>query len=214
MPINVHEFIRKWSQTSLTERSASHQHFLDLCELVGHPKPAEADPEGDTFTFEKGAAKYGGGSGWADVWKRGFFAWEYKRRHADLAAAYDQLLRYREALENPPLLVVCDMDRLVVHTNFTGRPAVVHDIPLKDLGKPESLEILRAVFYEPKKLEPGTTREGITQDAAKRFADIAQTMRARGLPRIGERTLGPLCPRSGRAGDRDGTLSAPGPQGR
>ena len=63
------------------------------------------------------------GSGWADVWKRGFFAWEYKRPHADLAAAYDQLLRYREALENPPLLVVCDMDRLVVHTNFTGRPA-------------------------------------------------------------------------------------------
>lgn len=38
----------------------------------------------------------------------------------DLAAAYDQLLRYRDALENPPLLIVCDLDRIVVHTNFTG----------------------------------------------------------------------------------------------
>jgi len=181
MPMNVHQFIFKWERTALTERSASQQHFLDLCEVVGHPKPAEMDPEGDTFTFEKGAAKYGGGSGWADVWKRGFFAWEYKRRHADLAAAYDQLLRYREALENPPLLVVCDMGRIVVHTNFTGRPAVVHDISLKDLHKPENLEIVRAVFHDPEKLKPGTTREAITQDAARRIGDIAQTMRARGL---------------------------------
>ena len=55
--------------------------------------------------------KRGGGDGWADVWKQSFFGWEYKGKHKDLNAAYDQLLLYREALENPPLLVVCDMDR-------------------------------------------------------------------------------------------------------
>ena len=179
--MNVHQFISKWSRAALTERSASQQHFLDLCELVGHGKPAELDPEGDWFTFEKGAAKYGGGRGWADVWKRGFFGWEYKGHLKDLAAAYDQLLRYREALENPPLLVVCDMDRIVVHTNFTGRPTVVHDITLRELEKPEKLEILRAVFHDVEKLKPGTTREAITQEAASRFAEIAQTMRDRGL---------------------------------
>jgi hypothetical protein len=179
--MNVHQFIFKWSKAALTERSASQQHFLDLCDLVGHGKPVELDPEGDSFTFEKGTAKYGGGRGWADVWKRGFFAWEYKGPHKDLLAAYDQLLRYREALDNPPLLVVCDMDRIVVHTNFTGRPTVVHDIALRDLEKPENLEIIRAVFHDPEKLKPGTTREAITQDAASRFAEIAQTMRDRGL---------------------------------
>ncbi|HKV09825.1 MAG TPA: DNA methyltransferase [Thermoanaerobaculia bacterium] len=179
--MNVQAFIWKWSKVALTERSASQQHFLDLCEVVGHGKPAELDPEGDSFTFEKGAAKYGGGRGWADVWKRGFFAWEYKGHYSDLAAAYDQLLRYREALENPPLLVVCDMDRLVVHTNFTGRPTVVHDIHLKDLAKPENLEIVRAVFHDPERLKPGVTREGITRDAASRFAEIAKTLRDRGL---------------------------------
>jgi len=72
------------------------------------------------FTFEKGAAKRHGGDGWADVWKRGFFGWESKGKRKDLGAAYDQLLLYREVLENPPLLVVCDLDRIVVHTNFTA----------------------------------------------------------------------------------------------
>lgn len=179
--MNVHDFIYKWSKVALTERSASQQHFLDLCEVVGHGKPAELDPDGGFFTFEKGAAKYGGGRGWADVWKRDFFAWEYKGHHKDLVVAYDQLLRYREALDNPPLLVVCDMDRLVVHTNFTGRPTVVHDIPLRELDQPGRLEIVRAVFHDPERLKPGTTREAITQEAASRFAEIAQTMRARGL---------------------------------
>ena len=65
-------------------------------------------------------AKQGGGDGWADVWKKGCFGWEYKGKHKDLDAAYKQLLDYRDALHNPPLLVVCDMDRFSVHTNFTN----------------------------------------------------------------------------------------------
>ena len=57
MGISVAEFVRKWQRVELTERSASQQHFLDLCELLDHPKPAEADPIGESFTFERGAAK-------------------------------------------------------------------------------------------------------------------------------------------------------------
>ncbi len=174
-------FISKWSKTSLTERSASQQHFLDLCELFEHPKPAEADPTGESFTFEKGAAKHGGGGGWADVWKRGFFGWEYKGKHKDLDAAYDQLLLYREALENPPLLVVCDMDRILVHSNFTATVAMVYTIPLAELATPRNQEILRCVFHEPDKLRPGTTSATITAEAASRLAEIAQDMRERNL---------------------------------
>jgi len=72
-PMNVSEFVSKWQEVELTERSASQQHFLDLCEVFDHPKPAMDDPSGERFTFEKGAAKHGGGQGWADVWKKGFF---------------------------------------------------------------------------------------------------------------------------------------------
>jgi len=72
------------------------QHFLDLCELLGQPKPAAADPEGAWYTFERGVHKTGGGEGWADVWMKGHFAWEYKRKRRSLVEAYQQLLRYRE----------------------------------------------------------------------------------------------------------------------
>jgi type II restriction/modification system DNA methylase subunit YeeA len=179
--MTVTEFIAKWGKVQLTERSAAQQHFLDLCELFEHPKPAAADPTGESFTFEKGAAKQGGGKGWADVWKKRHFGWEYKGKHKDLTAAYNQLLKYREALENPPLLVVCDMDRLVIHTNFTATAPDVHDIPLAELGTPRNLEIGRHLFYQPDKLKPGLTSAAITTEAAGRLAAIAQGMRERGL---------------------------------
>lgn len=179
--MNVAEFIAKWRRAELTERSASQQHFLDLCALLDHPKPAEVDPRGDFFTFEKGASKRGGGDGWADVWKKGYFAWEYKGRHKDLDAAYVQLDRYRAALDNPPLLVTCDMDRLVVHTNFTDTRQEVHDLPLEALDTPRGLEILRAVFFAPQKLKPGATSEAITTDAARKIGELAVALRERGL---------------------------------
>src|SRR5229473_3112995 len=87
--MNVSEFVSKWRKVELTERSASQQHFLDLCEVFDHPKPAQDDPSGERFTFERGADKQGGGKGWADVWKRDFFGWEYKGKHKDLNAAYE-----------------------------------------------------------------------------------------------------------------------------
>jgi hypothetical protein len=114
------EFARKWIGSTTTERAASQEHFIDLCRMLGVPTPNEADPTGEHYAFEKGVEKVGGGGGFADVWKRGHFAWEYKGKRKDLKAAYQQLLQYREALENPPLLVVCDLDRFEVHTNFTA----------------------------------------------------------------------------------------------
>ena len=114
--MTISDFVAKWRRVQLTERSASQQHFLDLCEVFEHPKPAEADPMGEWFTFEKGAAKHGGGKGWADVWKKAYFGWEYKGKHKDLDEAYDQLLLYREALETSQKALPAD------HPNIaTGR---------------------------------------------------------------------------------------------
>ena len=102
---------------------------------LGHPTPAAVDPTGADFTFEKpvkvvaGASKGAAGErGFVDAWKRGCFGWEYKGKRKDLHAAYDQLLLYREDLDNPPLLVVCDMDRLEVHTNFTSTQKRVYGV--------------------------------------------------------------------------------------
>lgn len=119
------QFIAKWQRVTLSERAACQQHFLDLCELLDQPKPADADPEGTWYTVEKGVQTTEDAKGWADVWMRAAFGWEYKGKHKDLKAAYAQLLLYREALENPPLLVVCDMDRFEVHTNIGGHRRAV-----------------------------------------------------------------------------------------
>src|ERR1035437_1456072 len=179
--MTAQDFIAKWSKVDLTERQASQPHFLDLCELVGHPKPQDADPKGEWFTFEKGAAKHGGGDGWADVWKKDFFGWGYKGGHKNLDAAYHQLLEYRANLGNPLLLVVCDMDIIRVHTNFNNTFPLTHEITLATLDQPRSREILEAVFFDPEKLRPGATSVAITEKASGHFAEIAKSMCVRGL---------------------------------
>ena len=176
------EFVTKWRAVALKERAAAQEHFLDLCRLVGHPTPAEDDPTGQRFTFEAGANKQSGQPGWADVWKRGFFAWEYKGKHADLKKAYDQLLQYRESLVNPPLLIVCDIDTIQVHTNFTNTIKTVIPIGLETLLTPAGMRNLRAIFYDPNHFKAEQTTEGVTRQAAEEFARLADHLRNQGQP--------------------------------
>jgi hypothetical protein len=79
--LTLPEFIARWQTATLSERSAAQSHFIDLCEVLGQPRPAAADQAGAFYTFEKGVTKTSGGQGFADVWLRGHFAWEYKGRH-------------------------------------------------------------------------------------------------------------------------------------
>jgi hypothetical protein len=188
-------FAEKWARSKLSERSASQQHFIDLSRMLGQPTPADIDPEGDFYAFEKGVSKTGGGGGkgFADVWRKGFFAWEYKGKHKDLRAAYEQLLLYREDLENPPLLVVSDMDRFEVHTNFTGTVKRVHAFANAELPREENLAVMRALFEDPGSLRPGRTVEGVTEEAAAKFALIADGLRSRGHdPHVAARFLNRL----------------------
>jgi len=46
--MNPIEFQRKWIGVELKERSASQEHFLDICRVIGHQTPAEMDPTGDS----------------------------------------------------------------------------------------------------------------------------------------------------------------------
>jgi type II restriction/modification system DNA methylase subunit YeeA len=178
--LSPQEFVAKWRKATLKERSAAQEHFIDLCHLVNHLTPAEADPTGQTFTFEAGATKQRGGQGWADVWKKGCFAWEYKGKHKDLDRAYQQLLQYRESLLNPPLLIVSDIDQIVIHTNFTNTVKQVVRIGLDDLLEPKGLEQLRAVFFEPESFRAPQTPEQVTQEAASEFAHLADMLRKYG----------------------------------
>jgi len=120
------EFKTKWDRSRAKETASYQEHFADLCRMLGQPTPIEADPSGaEFFCYQKRVVKdaelfqpRASGEeadpeerGFADVWKQGCFAWEYKGKKRNLDEAYRQLLRYRESLLNPPLLVVCDFDR-------------------------------------------------------------------------------------------------------
>ena len=59
-------------------------------------------------------------------WKRGRFAWEYKEKdkHKTLNEAYRQVYQYRDALDNPPLTITCEISGLV-SPSPTIRPDLV-----------------------------------------------------------------------------------------
>ena len=174
------EFIDKWRAVTLNERAVSQSHFNDLCALLDEPTPVAADPDGEWYCFERGARKDSGGGGWADVWKRGHFAWEYKTQGKDLDAAFQQLRQYALALENPPLLIVSDTRRFRIHTNWTNSVSTVHDFTLYELDDPATRNLLKWAFSEPERLRPEQTRQALTEQAAATFAELAQGLRENG----------------------------------
>lgn len=192
--MNAPEFVRKWAAAQGGERATAQEHFVDLCRLLSEATPNEADPSGSVYAFEKGATR-ADGDGFADVWLKDHFAWEYKGKRKDLAAAYRQVCEYREALGNPPLLVVCDIDRFEVHTNWTNTEKWVYrfsnqDIlsdaavavstapgPAADAPALTALRVLKALFEQPDLLKPRKTTEEITREAAKLFGEISDELR-------------------------------------
>lgn len=180
-PISMtpHQFIAKWKDHALTERGSAQEHFLDLCKVFGHPTPAEADPKGEVFAFEKGASKTGGGDGFADVWKQNFFAWEYKKKKRDLGAAMKQLVDYAAALDNPPLHVVCDTIRFRIETRWTNTVTAKYEFELEQLTDPDKFALLEAVFHDPEALRPKQTRASLTKEAADKFQTISDRLQHR-----------------------------------
>jgi hypothetical protein len=81
------EFRAKWQGVTASERQAAQSHFEDLCRLIDVPTPLQADPAGKWYAYEKNVLKLDGRPGRADVWRKGCFAWEYKRHKKNLTAA-------------------------------------------------------------------------------------------------------------------------------
>lgn len=173
------EFISKWQANTRTERAACQEHFIDLCHLLDEPTP-NSDPTGEDYAFEKGATRFTGQDGWADVWRRGHFAWEYKKKRGNLDAAHRQLLLYAGPLGNPPLLIVSDIARITIRTNWTNAVTETHEIALEELSNPLRLRLLKFAFSDPEQLRPARTRQALTEEAAAEFAELARRLRDRG----------------------------------
>ena len=174
------QFIAKWGPGGpayeLNEEQGAQSHFMELCDLLGVPRPG-SEPG---YLFEQGGRIAGQASGYADVYKRGAFAWENKAPGKNLDTALRQLLGYTLALENPPLLVVCDRLTVRIHTQFNGHPSERHEITLADLEQHDKRELLKRVWTAPESFRPRTTNRDITEEAARSFATLAERLRQRG----------------------------------
>ena len=173
-------FITQWAPGGpaygLNEEQGAQTHFLDLCELLGVPKPGSLAG----YRFEEKSQLIGERTGYADVFYPGHFAWENKAPKRDLDKALKQLLTYSLALSNPPLLVVCDRLTIRIHTQFNGHPSDVYTVLLAELDQPEKQALLRRLWTNPESFRPKKTSRDITEAAAKSFATLAEDLRRRG----------------------------------
>lgn len=175
------DFVEKYKNTILNERQIAQTHFGHVCDLVGVEMPVDTGKtaDGDIFTFEH-PVKTESGRGRADVYYEGRFAVEYKTpdKYKDLDAAFRQLKEYKDDLKNPPLLVVTDINRWEIHTNFDNadnRPYVFNHSDIA--ANAEVLGWLRDMFKAPQRLHPKNHTEKVTQEAARAFQVIADNMR-------------------------------------
>lgn len=176
MSITPEAFIEKYTNTRLNERGGAQLHFIDLCDLLHVPRPTG----GEEYRFEQPVLKVMGGKGFADVYAEGKFGWEYKGKNANLDKAYLQLLSYREDLDNPPLLIVSDMQTIELHTNFTGTQKSVIRWTLEDLKNGQRREQLRQVWLDPASFNPARRIEVATVAAVESLAKVSEALKARG----------------------------------
>jgi hypothetical protein len=174
------DFITKWGSGgpafNLNEEQGAQSHFIDLCDVLGVPRPGSEDG----YVFEKQTLVLGEARGYADVFRRGAFAWENKAPGKNLDSALKQLLNYSSALSNPPILVVCDRLQIRVQTQFTGHPTERFTVMLAELAQPDKLALLRRIWLDPESFRPKITSRDITEVAAKSFATLAGQMRKAG----------------------------------
>ncbi len=176
------QFVADWRDTPLSERNSYQIHFNAVCRLVGHEAPGGSgtDEKGLQFLFERAVKKATGAQGFADVYYENHFAIEYKApgKYTDLTEAYQQLLQYREKLNNPPLLVVTDIDTWEIHTNWPNTEKRIYRFSHADIARrPSILQHLRDLFSAPDRLHPNRNTEQVTADAAEVFETIANNMR-------------------------------------
>jgi hypothetical protein len=145
-------FIERWRGITASELSTSQSFVIELCELLGVPRP-HATAEQD-YMFERPVTfAHGDGSssaGRIDCYRRGAFIWESKKLKPGSAAAGtgsttkafdDALLRARAQAEayaralpagegRPPFLVVVDVGHVIeLYAEFTRSGATYTPFP-------------------------------------------------------------------------------------
>ncbi|MBN8613202.1 MAG: class I SAM-dependent DNA methyltransferase [Deltaproteobacteria bacterium] len=195
-------FLERWEGSEGSERSNSQHFLIDLCDLVGLPRPGTKD--GDDFRFEQRAkfkAADGDHTGRADLVRRGAFVIECKQFtkkeraskawNLGMQDALGQALDYANGLDQLPVFVIaCDVGHCFeLLACFDGSgvyrpfPAGANRIYLRDLRKPERFDDLKQALVEPAAANPARLQLEITTDVAEKIGVLAKQLRAAGHDR-------------------------------
>lgn len=197
-------FIERWQGVTASELATAQTFVMDLCELLGVPKP-HPTPAQD-YMFERPVTfTHGDGSssaGRMDCYRRGHFVLEAKKLKAGAHTKGfdDGLLRARSQGESyaralpaeegrPPFVMVVDVGTVIeVYAEFSRSGGTYtpfpdprsHRILLADLAKPEVLERLRKIWMQPDDLNPALIAAKVTRDVSNKLAQLARSLEQAG----------------------------------
>jgi hypothetical protein len=202
----VSTFIERWRTVQLTDASelATSQSFvLELCDVLGVPRPTHSAD----YMFERPLKEHFADGGQAarriDCYRQGHFVWESKklrqfksgtdRFNTAMLSAHAQAQAYARALPaaegRVPFICVVDVGNVIeLYSDFTRSGATYtpfpdprsHRITLADLAKPELRERLRLVWTDPDALDPSRISAVATREVAAKLAGLAKSMEASG----------------------------------
>jgi hypothetical protein len=202
----AHAFIARWQHNTASELATAQSFVIELCELLGVPKP-HPTPE-QAYMFERPITfLHGDGSssaGRVDCYKRGHFVLEAKKlkvgahtkgfdegllRARSQAEAYARALPAQEG--RPPFVLVVDVGTVIeVYAEFSRSGGTYtpfpdprsHRIALADLAKPEVLVRLHAIWTAPDSLDPARRSAQVTREVATLLAKLANSLEQRHPP--------------------------------
>ncbi|MCS6877312.1 MAG: class I SAM-dependent DNA methyltransferase, partial [Geminicoccaceae bacterium] len=170
------EFIAKWKTWNGHERQGYQLHFSTCALFLASPRRAARPITVSRKASPRPrAAKAGRTCGSAATSR-----WSTRPRAPNLEAALAQLQQYALALENPPLLVVCDFEHWLIVSSFTNAVSERRRMAIDELREPSTRDLFRRLFTDPESFRPARTRQQVTEEVAREVGEIARDLRARG----------------------------------
>jgi hypothetical protein len=203
-PATADAFIERWKGVAASELSTSQSFLIELCDLLGAPRPHPTPAQDYMFerplTFHH--ADGGSSAGRVDLYRRGAFVLESKKFRAStqtrgfdeaMLRAHSQAQAYARALPaaegRPPFVLVVDVgNRIELYSEFSrsGGSYVPfpdprsHRIALDDLRDDAIRDRLRRVWLDPLSLDPSREAARVTRDIARQLADLAKSLERSG----------------------------------
>ncbi|HNH50221.1 MAG TPA: class I SAM-dependent DNA methyltransferase, partial [Myxococcota bacterium] len=204
------DFISRWSASSGAERANKDSFLLELCDVLGvpRPEPTTGDPHRDLYVLEADAITVHSGGrttiGKMDLYRKGAFILEAKQGSdagalklgtarrgtsswaVEMERAFGQAIAYAQTLDDrPPFLIVCDIGYCFdLYASFDGSPYR----PFPDARNrrlflsdlPTFVGLLRQVWSDPRSLDPSLRKARVTRTIAGHLAELAQQLERRG----------------------------------